>query len=88
MPVILSLEVCNRRLSLSSSYYIVDLLIFKFLVVDSNTNNAQRTGSSQSSGSSATSTGSVTTESGSASQIGVQFGVAGVLGAVLAAFFL
>ncbi|GAM37827.1 hypothetical protein TCE0_033r08074 [Talaromyces pinophilus] len=57
-------------------------------IVDSNTNNAQRTGSSQSSGSSATSTGSVTTESGSASQIGVQFGVAGVLGAVMAAFFL
>ncbi|RAO69396.1 uncharacterized protein BHQ10_005408 [Talaromyces amestolkiae] len=57
-------------------------------IADSNTNNAERTGSSQSSDSSATSTGSLTTESGSASQIGVQFGVAGVLGAMMAAFFL
>lgn len=63
---------------------------FHFLAVDSHSGKAQRTGSSESSGSSATSTasGSSTTESGAASQIGIQLGVAGVLGAVMAAFFL
>ncbi|EED14351.1 conserved hypothetical protein [Talaromyces stipitatus ATCC 10500] len=58
--------------------------------VDSHAGNAPRTGSSQSSDSSATTTasGSSTIESGAASQIGVQLGVAGILGAVMAAFFL
>lgn len=87
-PVILALEVRVYPLSLSPSNSIKNLLIYRYTVADSKTNNAERTGSSQSSDSSATSTGSTTTESGSASQIGVQFGVAGVLGAVMAAFFL
>ncbi|EED17095.1 conserved hypothetical protein [Talaromyces stipitatus ATCC 10500] len=56
--------------------------------VDTHAGNAQRTGSSQSSDSSATTTASSSTESGAASQIGVQLGVAGVLGAAMAAFFL
>lgn len=88
MPAILVLEVCVCPPSLPSSDSVADRLIFNFLVVDSKTNNAQRTGSSEDAGSSPTSTGSTTTESGSASQIGVQFGVAGILGAVMAAFFL
>ncbi|EEA21324.1 hypothetical protein TMatcc_009275 [Talaromyces marneffei ATCC 18224] len=55
---------------------------------ESSSKAAQQTSSSRSSGSSATSNGNVPAETGAASQIGVQFGVAGVLGAVMAAFFL
>ncbi|OKL59602.1 hypothetical protein UA08_05094 [Talaromyces atroroseus] len=62
--------------------------------VDSHGGSAQRTGSSSSddldSSPTSTATGSSTSasETGAASQIGIQLGVAGVLGAIMAAFFL